>query len=94
VRTSNPNHDFCPDLIETTDTLDTLDEYESTEHTDQPPDSEEGVLVSRSSNDDVQSPHSSYHPRSKKRANENVKMENREQATQHCLTKVARSVTA
>jgi hypothetical protein len=45
-----------------------------------PPDSEEDVPVSRPSSG--QSSHSSYHPSPKKRSNENVKMEDREQAVQ------------
>jgi hypothetical protein len=46
--------DFFLDLfIETIETLDILDdEYEGTEQTDQPPDSEEDVPVSRPSSDD------------------------------------------
>jgi hypothetical protein len=56
-----------------------------TEHTDQPPDSEEYVPVSRPSSE--QSSHSSYHPSPKKRSNENVKMEDREQAVQYWLNK-------
>jgi hypothetical protein len=83
------NQDFFPDyFIETIDTLGTLDnEYEGTEHTDQPPDSEEDVSVSRPSSNDEQSSHSSYHPSPKKRSNENVKMEDREQAVQYWLNK-------
>jgi hypothetical protein len=83
------NQDFFPDrFIETTDTLDILDnEYEGTEQTDQPPDSEEYVPVSRPSSDDEQSQHSSYHPSPKKRSNENFKMEDREQAVQYWLNK-------
>jgi hypothetical protein len=55
------NQDLFPDnFIETIDTLDILDhEYEGTEQTDQPPDSEEVVPVSRPSSE--QSSHSSYH---------------------------------
>jgi transposase-like protein len=43
--------------------------------------------VSRPSSDDEQSSHSSYHPNPKKRSNENVKMEDREQAVQYCQNK-------
>jgi hypothetical protein len=90
------NQDFFPDVfIETIGTLDILDhEYEGPERIDQPPDSEEDVPVSRPSSDDEQSSHSSYHPSPKKRSKENVKMEDRQQAVQYWLTKVARSVTA
>jgi hypothetical protein len=81
------NQDFFPDnLIETIDTLDILDnEYEGTEQTDQPPDSEEDVPVSRPSSE--QSSHSSYHQSPKKRSNDNIKMEDREQAVQYWLNK-------
>jgi hypothetical protein len=81
------NQDFFPDLfIETIDTLGILDnEYEGTEQTDQPPDSEEDVPVSRPSSE--QSSRSSYHPSPKKRSNENVKMEDREQAIRYWLNK-------
>jgi hypothetical protein len=76
------NQDLFPDnFIETNDTLDILDnEYEGTEQTDQPPDSED-VPVSRPSSE--QSSHSSYHRSPKKRFNENVKMEDRQQAVQY-----------
>jgi hypothetical protein len=72
------NQDFFPDIfIGTIDTLDILDnEYEGTEHTDQPPDSEEDVPVSRPSSE--QSSHSSYNLSPEKRSDENVKMEDRE----------------
>jgi hypothetical protein len=83
------NQDFFPDLfIETFDTLSILDnEYEGTEQTDQPPDSEEDVPVSRPLSDVEQSTHSSYYRSPKKRSNENVKMEDREQAVQYWLNK-------
>jgi hypothetical protein len=83
------SQDFFPDhFIETIDMLDILDdEYEGTEQTDQPPDSEEDVPVSRSSSNDEQSSHSSCHPGPKKRFNESVKMEDREEAIQYWLNK-------
>jgi hypothetical protein len=83
------NQDFFPDnFTETTDTLDILDnEYDGTEQTDQPPDSEDDVPVSRLSSDDRQSSHSSYHRSRKKSSNENVKMEDREQAIRYWLNK-------
>jgi hypothetical protein len=46
---------------------------------------EEDMPVSRPSSE--QSSHSSYHPSPKKRSNENVKMEDREQAIRYWLNK-------
>jgi hypothetical protein len=82
------NQDFFPDnFIETTDTLDIFldNEYEGTEQNDQLPDSEDDVPVSQPTSE--HSSHSSYHPNPKKRSEENVKMEDREQAIQYWLNK-------
>jgi hypothetical protein len=83
------NQDSFPvNFIETTDTQVILDnEYEGTEHSDQPPDSEDDIPVSRSSSDDEHLSDSSYHPDPKERCKYNVKVENRQQAVQYWLNK-------